>query len=45
MDPDIIDDSSPIKDKLSEYKPVDRKANKYFTLDQGEEEYDRKRQK
>lgn len=45
MDPEIIEDSSPIKDKFSEYKPVDRKANKYFTLDQEEEEYDRRKQK
>lgn len=45
VDPDIIEDSSPIKDKFSEYKPVDRRTNKYFTLDQEEEEYDRRKQK
>lgn len=32
-----IEDSSPIKDKFSEYRPVDKKTNKYFTLDQEEE--------
>ena len=45
VDQDIVEDSSPIKDKFSEYKPVDRKTNKYFTLDQEEEEYDRRKQK
>ncbi len=45
MDQDLIEDSSPIKDKFSEYKPVDHKANKYFTLDKEEEEYDRFRQR
>jgi hypothetical protein len=34
VEQDYIEDSSPIKDKFSEYKPVDHKANKYFTLDQ-----------
>ena len=33
MDPEIIEDSSPIKNRFGEYRPVDRKANKYFTLD------------
>jgi hypothetical protein len=45
QEPDDIEDSSPIKDKFSEYKPVDKRANKYFTLEAEEEEYDRRRQK
>ena len=40
---DYIEDSSPIKDKFSEYKPIDRRTNQYFTLDEREEEMDRKR--
>lgn len=34
MEQDYIEDSSPIKNKLNEYRPVDHKANKYFTLDE-----------
>ena len=42
---DYIADSSPIKDKFSEYKPIDRRTNQYFTLDEQEEELDRRRQR
>ena len=42
---EIGEDGSPLKDKFSEYRPVDRKANKYFTLDQEEEEGGRRREK
>jgi hypothetical protein len=45
VEQDYIEDPSPIKNKFSEYKPVDHRANKYFTLDEEEEEYDRKRQR
>lgn len=45
VEQDYIEDSSPIKNKFTEYKPVDHRANKYFTLDQEEEDYDRRRQK
>ena len=34
-----------MKNKFGEYRPVDRKANKYFTLDEEEEEFDRRKQK
>jgi len=37
IDPEAIEDSSPIKDKFSEYRPVDKRSNKYFTLDKDEE--------
>jgi hypothetical protein len=37
VEQDYIEDSSPIKNKFSEYKPVDHRANKYFTLDEEEE--------
>ena len=30
---------------MSEYKPVDHRANKYFTLEEDEEELDRQRQR
>jgi len=45
VEQDYIEDSSPIKNKFSEYRPVDHKTNKYFTLDEEEEDYDRKRQR
>ena len=45
MEEDVIEDSSPVRNKFSEYRPVDRKANKYFMLDQEEEDVDRRKHK
>lgn len=46
IESDLIEDSSPIKDKVvNEYKPVDHRAMKYFTLDQEEEELQKRYEK
>lgn len=45
VEQDYIEDSSPINNKFSEYKPVDQRTTKYFTLEDEEEHYDRNRQK